>query len=64
MMIKLNGMEKPYRETIGELLSENQYEMKKLAVLVNGEIVKKENWPVFTLKPGDEVDVVTFVGGG
>ncbi|HPX57082.1 MAG TPA: sulfur carrier protein ThiS [Syntrophales bacterium] len=63
-MIKLNGTETPYRETIGELLSENHYEMKKIAVLVNGEIVKRENWPVFVLKPGDEVDVVTFVGGG
>jgi len=63
-MIKLNGTETPYRETIGKLLSKNHYEMKKIAVLVNGEIVKRENWPVFVLKPGDEVDVVTFVGGG
>jgi len=63
-MIKLNGTEKPYCETIDKLLSENHYETKKIAVLVNGEIVKKEHWPVFALKPGDEVDAVTFVGGG
>jgi len=34
------------------------------AVLVNGEIVKKELWENLLLKDGDYVEIVSFVGGG
>ena len=63
-MIKLNGKEKPCRETLGVLLTEHQYQVGRIAVLVNGEIIKKESWATHTLKPGDAIDVVSFVGGG
>ncbi len=63
-MIKLNGKEKPDCKNIDTLLGEHQYNRKRVAVLVNGEIVKRDDWADFDLKPGDEVDVVTFVGGG
>lgn len=63
-MIKLNGKEKPGCKNIDALLNEHQYNHKRVAVLVNGEIVKRDNWADFDLKAGDEVDVVTFVGGG
>ena len=35
-----------------------------LAVVVNGEIVKKEKWESFLPAEGDEVEIVSFVGGG
>ena len=31
---------------------------------LNGEIVKKPNWPSTTLKDGDKLELVSFVGGG
>ena len=63
-MIKLNGEEKPCRTTLGVLLTEHQYQTGRIAVLVNGEIIKKELWAAYLLKPGDAIDVVSFVGGG
>jgi sulfur carrier protein len=63
-VIKLNGAEKPYRQTLGDILAEHQYAPGRIAVLVNGEIIKKELWAAFLLKPGDAIDVVSFVGGG
>lgn len=63
-MIKLNGQEKPCRTTLELLLAEHQYQMGRIAVLVNGEIIKRESWPAYALKHGDTIDVVTFVGGG
>jgi len=63
-MIKLNGKDRSDCRNIDVLMEENQFDRKRVAVLVNGEIVKRDNWTDFDLKPGDEVDVVTFVGGG
>ena len=63
-MIKLNGEEKPCRETLGVLLVEHHYQAGRIAVLVNGEIIKKDLWASYTLKPDDAIDVVSFVGGG
>ena len=31
---------------------------------LNGEIVKKNNWPSTSLKDGDKLELVSFVGGG
>lgn len=63
-MIKLNGEQTPCRATLGVLLAEHQYHAGRIAVLVNGEIIKKELWDTYTLNPGDAIDVVSFVGGG
>jgi sulfur carrier protein len=63
-MIKLNGRDRPDCRNIDVLLEDYHFDRKRVAVLVNGEIVKRDNWADFDLKPGDEVDVVTFVGGG
>jgi sulfur carrier protein len=63
-MIKLNGEEKPCRSTLAVLLTEHQYQAGSIAVLVNGEIIKKGLWATHALKPGDVIDVVSFVGGG
>jgi len=63
-MIKLNGKDRSDCRNIDVLMEENQFDRKRVAVLVNGEIVKRDNWTDFDLKPGDEVDIVTFVGGG
>jgi len=63
-MIKLNGQEKPFQGTLELLLTEHQYQLSRVAVLVNGEIIKREFWSTYILNHGDAIDVVTFVGGG
>ncbi len=66
IMIKVNGETVSGRDgiTVSELLSERGYKTVFIAVEVNGAIVKKDEYASFTLKDGDKVEIVNFVGGG
>lgn len=65
-MITVNGqavsLEKPI--TVAEYLTLNQYRIERIAVEMNGEILPKKNYAAVTLKDGDKLEVVSFVGGG
>lgn len=65
-MITVNGkavsLEKPI--TVAEYLAQNQYRIERIAVEMNGEILPKKNYAAVTLKDGDKLEVVSFVGGG
>jgi len=37
---------------------------RRLAVELNGTVVRKADWPEITLRPDDRVEIVHFVGGG
>jgi sulfur carrier protein len=37
---------------------------RRVAVEVNNAVVPKAQWDETTLKPGDSVEIVNFVGGG
>lgn len=66
MQIIFNGQPREVREaaTISELLSELQLTPKLVAVEVNREVVSRRLHETHALRPGDEVEVVTLVGGG
>ena len=64
MEIILNGKqtivsEKAMLETVLE-----GFNIARIAVEINGEIVKKSTYSTKSLKEGDQIEVVTFVGGG
>ena len=40
------------------------FNIARIAVEINGEIVKKSTYSTRSLKEGDRIEVVTFVGGG
>lgn len=64
--IKINGMEKtiPQNTTVKKLLEDLKVLEKTMAVAVNMQIVKKENWDKYVLKEGDKIEALNFVGGG
>ena len=65
--IRVNGEEIPYKEqTIYELLLNMGInpEQQGIAVALNYEIVRREEWKTVKLKPGDVVEIVTAVSGG
>ncbi len=66
MKLKLNGTLSEFQEgtTVERLLRNLQFEPAKVAVEVNLEIVKKQNFQNQVLKDGDSVEIVNFVGGG
>jgi sulfur carrier protein len=56
--------EMPGGATVLALLEVLKLTEKRVAVEVNTELVTKSEWANFTLKEGDRVEVVSFVGGG
>ena len=65
-MIIVNGKEINLTEdtTVAEYLEQNQYQVKRIAVELNGDILPKYSYSDTMLKDGDRLEVVTCVGGG
>lgn len=64
-MVKVNGQDIEAEEkTIAEYLKTANYDQKRIAVELNGEIVPKAQYTNTLLKNGDCLEVVSFVGGG
>lgn len=64
-MLKINGKNAP--EAVGESLAEYlgaNYDTKRVAVELNGAVLPKARYAEVTLKDGDAVEIVSFVGGG
>ena len=65
--IKVNGenqtVEKPL--TVNELIKlNNVLQPEMVSVQVNEEFVDREEWDNITLKDGDAIDFLYFMGGG
>lgn len=64
-MVKINGESLDTGgKLVSEYLLEHGYDLKRVAVEINGEIVPKAKYSEATLKDGDTVEIVSFVGGG
>lgn len=65
-MVKINGQEINFGKEISvtEYLEENGYQIRRIAVELNGEILPKYQYSDTMLKDGDSMEIVTFVGGG
>ena len=65
MRIKVNGQDREVADgaTILSLLAESKLKPQTVAVELNRRLVKSERYDQ-ALKGGDEVEIVTFVGGG
>jgi len=66
MEIIVNGEARNIKNgaTVLELLNELQVKEKTMAVAINMEIVKKEQWAKQKIQEGDRVELLHFVGGG
>jgi sulfur carrier protein len=66
VMITVNG--KQIRLTsemsVADYLEQNNYQINRIAVEMNEEILPKYSYSETMLKDGDRLEVVTFVGGG
>ena len=66
ILIYVNGKKEEYPEgtKVTELLKEKKVRPEVLTVEVNDEIVKREKYDTLTLKDGDRVEIIFFMGGG
>ncbi|MBQ7965502.1 MAG: sulfur carrier protein ThiS [Ruminococcus sp.] len=64
-MVKINGVKLDIAgKTVAEYLATTNYDPKRIAVERNGDIVPKSQYGDTLLCDGDNVEVVSFVGGG
>ncbi len=64
-MIKVNG--KNYEidsVNLLEFIRSEKFDENKIAVELNGDIVKRGNYDQYILSDGDKIEIVCFVGGG
>ena len=66
LRVQING---EAREVAGELkLSELVSEMsltpERVAIELNKQVVRRDQWPTTALADGDRIEIVHFVGGG
>lgn len=66
MQVVINGEKKELAEglTVKELLDKSGIVTNQVAVEVNLNIVSKAEFDKCTLKQGDKVEIISFVGGG
>lgn len=64
-MVKVNGQEWDLAgKTVAEYLAAADYDLKRIAVERNGDLVFKSQYGETLLEDGDCLEVVSFVGGG
>jgi sulfur carrier protein len=66
MLIQLNGKPREVGEglTISGLLDALEIKVRHVAVERNRQVVPRAEHPAVRIEPGDELEVVTLVGGG
>lgn len=64
-MVCINGKDTDAAgKSISEYLAGTQYDMKRIAVEKNGEIIPKAEYSATVINDGDNIEIVSFVGGG
>jgi len=63
--ITVNGQPRDVADgtTVAQLIEQNQLTPQKVAVELNRRLIRAEKYDT-VLSAGDEVEIVTFVGGG
>ena len=66
MLIEVNGERRdvPDAVTLDSLVTHLSLAPERLAIELNHRVVRRADWPATTLREGDRVEIVHFVGGG
>ena len=64
-MIHVNGAADDFlAETVDALLARRGIESRGVAVALDGEIVRRSEWPSTLVPDGSSIEIVTAVAGG
>lgn len=66
MEITINGKSRTFDETctIASMLEQLDLHPQRVAVELNQEIIKRDQYTTVMVSDGDEIEVLQFVGGG
>ena len=64
--VRLNGEERqiPKEIDLASVIDLFSLPKQRVAVELNRRVIRRSDWPQTTIKDGDELEVVHFVGGG
>jgi sulfur carrier protein len=65
-MVKINGEYEEYipNTKLTDILNQKEYTISHIAVEINYEMVPKSEYNSTIIKDNDEIEIVTFMGGG
>jgi thiamine biosynthesis protein ThiS len=66
LQIELNGEARdiPAQYSLEQLLNQLELGAQKVAVELNRDVVRRDEWARIELREGDRIEIVHFVGGG
>ncbi|HEX8985195.1 MAG TPA: sulfur carrier protein ThiS [Bryobacteraceae bacterium] len=66
MQIILNGQkhDAPAGQTVIRLLEKLDLDPARVAIELDGAIIRRPEWPARVLTPGARLEIIHFVGGG
>jgi sulfur carrier protein len=66
MRVQVNGEDREIADgaRLEQLLDTLGVERSRVAVELNSEVVRRARHAEVVLKPGDQIEIVSFVGGG
>lgn len=64
-MVKINGQPaEAAGKTVAQIVTEQGLNVQRVAVELNGDIVKRSDFDKVVVKEDDSMEIVNFVGGG
>ena len=65
MILKINGEMKEFDESrLSDIIVKSDLDPNRVAVELNGKIIPRIDFKTTSLKDGDSLEIVHFVGGG
>lgn len=66
MHVQINGEAREVADKLklSELVGELSLAPERVAIELNKQVVRRNQWPTTTLTDGDRIEIVHFVGGG
>ena len=66
MKLTINGQERELGDapTVARLLAELSLDRGRVAVMVNGRVVRRADHESSPVAEGDKIEIITMVGGG
>ena len=64
-MIRFNGANEAFvSENVSEFLARHAIDIRGIAVAIDGDVVRRSEWPTTLIPDGAQIEVVTAVAGG
>jgi sulfur carrier protein len=64
-VIRVNGVDREFvSESVAEMLRRLDIEPRGVAVAIDGDIVRRSEWPDTRIQDGCAIEIVTAVAGG